>query len=158
MADASYQPAVYRKQGGNGLVITTGGTLELWNTVQAGGVTWTITTTGTGTKQIVAQVTDGAGTAVSGNRLMKLYLFADAGPAAFLTPTSAMTMTTGSDAATCELIVGSSAAPQYSLYAISSTAGELSLKWSDTGKTATYIGAEVDGGYFNISTAAITTT
>jgi len=75
-----------------------------------------------------------------------------------VTPTSAMAMTTGPAAATCELIVGSSAAPQYSLYAISSTAGELSFLWTDTGKTATYIGAVLEGGLVSISTAPITTT
>lgn len=187
MADATYTPLVYREQGGSRFVVASGGSADVESggeiDIESGGslkiagtaltvtaaelnladnqvasVTWTLASTSSYTKSIVAQLKDAAGAVMAGNQVVKLYLFADAGPAAFLTPTSAQTMSTGGNAATCDLVVGSSSAPQYSMYAITSTSGLLSLTWSDTGETATYIGMVLPGGRFALSTAAITTT
>lgn len=188
MADATYQPKVYRQQGGARFVVASSGSLDVESggeiDIESGGafkiaatqvtataselnltdnqpasVTWTLSSTGsTATKDVLATITDAAGTAMAGNQLVQLYLFTDAGPAAFLTPTSAMTMSTGPSAATCKLIVGSSAAPHYTMHAVSSTAGVISLRWTDTGKTATYIGAVLPGGRVNVCTSPITTT
>jgi hypothetical protein len=184
---SSYQPYIHRTQGsteltvedGGRIAVESGGTLDIesggilslnsvtltataaelnLNDNEPASVSWTIASSSSYSQGITAQLKDAAGTAMAGNQYVKLFLFADGGPAAFVTPTSAMTMTTGNSAATCKLLVGSTSTPQYSMYGLTSTSGELSLKWSDTGKTATYIGLVMPGGRFGISTAAITTT
>ncbi|MGE5358214.1 MAG: hypothetical protein ACM3NQ_04295 [Bacteroidales bacterium] len=184
MADVTYQPKVYREQGAARFVVASSGSLDVESggeiDIESGGslkiagssitataaelnlsdnqvasVTWSITSTSGMAKQIVATLKDAAGTAMVGNQFVRLVLLGDSAGGSFA-GSSVATLTTGEGSMTCKVSVPSSS--QSLAYAITSTSGAMSLKWSDTGKTVAYLGAVLPNGSLSITTAAITTT
>jgi hypothetical protein len=159
MADATYQPSVYREQGGNRLVVKSGGEIKIESggSLNSRGVTWTLASSCEHKKQIDGQLTDGDGTALAGNYYVKLVLLADVGGAAYAAPTTSATLTTGSGATACKVHYPVAGSPLVS-HVLTSTGGAFSLLWTDTGKATAFIGAVLPSGAWDISTAAITTT
>lgn len=185
MADGTYQPAVYRKQGSTEWVVASGGkfTVESGGVVdvesggsfklagtavaatagelnlndgQVAGVTWTISTTSAYIKTILGQLTDAAGSNIAGAKYVPIMLLTGLNSSGFIAMTTLDTLTTGANAAVCSVSVPVAGVPL--AHVLSSTGGLFSLNWSDTGKIATYIGAVMPNGTVDVSTDAITTT
>lgn len=186
MADATYQPKVFRSQGSTELVVASGGKVRVESggtvNVESGGafqlagtaltvtaaeanlldnqvasVTFTLGSSTAWKKNVDIQLKDAAGTAMVGNQFVRLAIIADAAGAAFITPTAGATLTTSTGGTTCDVIQMSTSAPQIS-FGLTSTGGALSMVWSDTGKVASYLAVILPNGSMAISTGAITTT
>lgn len=166
MADASYQANVYREQGGNKLVVTTGGAIELWgtdltvtgaelNTLDnvVATATWTISTEVTATSSRLAEVAlkDAAGTAIVGPKMITLALFGDAAGANLFTSSTGPAVSTGSFG---YFRPWSADAPLFT--AMCSTAGVVGIKWTDTGSSVAYIGVILPNGTYSIGATALT--
>jgi len=149
MSDASYQPAVYRRQGGDAYVVTTDGSIVKENFPQA--ITWSVAAESSDTRAITATLTDADGTTVSGCHPVWIVLLADSSGSAYTTASTALAALTSGSAGTIAQIV-----IQKLYLGICSTAGVLGMTWTDTSAETAYIGAILEDGTYSISTAAIT--
>lgn len=153
MVDATYQPAVYRKQGGSELVVASGGTI----TVETGGVindkgavagaTITVGAENTNVRAITVQLTDAAGNDIATRQAVQIAVLADANGDAFATTGGSTGIAIGTDGALLAIVAKKLFA------AISEADGDIDLTWTDTGTEAAYLAVILPNGKMVISAA-----
>ena len=157
MADATYQPKVYRKQGGDELVVASGGkiTVESGGVVDvAGGVAGATIVVGaevTNVRAITVQLTDAAGADIASRQAVQVAVLADANGDAFVTTGGSTGIAIGTDGALLAVVA------KKLFLAISEADGDIDLTWTDTGTEAAYLAIILPSGKMVIS-AALTNT
>jgi hypothetical protein len=157
MADGTYQPKVYRKDGGNTQVIASGGLLVLETGAQfdnAGAVadaSITVAAENTNVRQIAIQLKDAQGNDIAVRQAVKIAVLADANGDAFVTTGGSTGIAIGTDGALLAIVA------KKLFLAISEADGDIDLTWTDTGTEAAYLAVILPNGKMIIS-AAMTNT
>ena len=153
MADATYQPLVYRKQGGNELVVASGGKITLESGGQfdnIGAVADASIVVGAeagDARAITIQLKDAAGADIASRQLVKIVVLFDANGDAFVTTGGSTGIAIGTDGALLALVA------KKSFLAISEADGDIDLTWTDTGTEAAYLAVVLPTGKMIISAA-----
>jgi len=119
MADATYGPKTYRKQGGDEIVIASGGTLNLESGAifqqdnKAAAAVMTVGTQATATITVAIQINDAEGTALAAVSALQVYLSSDSagkdvegtGPDSWAAGTDGSFYASGGDSVIAGLIV-----------------------------------------------------
>jgi len=153
----SQNALVYHKQGGNELVVASGGKI----TVEAGGVidnvgsvagaTIVVAAEDTNVRAITIQLTDGNGADIATRQAVQIAVLADANGDAFVTTGGSTGIAIGTDGALLAVVA------KKLFLAISEADGDIDLTWTDTGTEAAYLAVILPTGKMVIS-AALTNT
>jgi hypothetical protein len=153
----SYQPKVYRKQGGDELVVASGGAI----TVESGGyiedkgavagATITVGPEETNVRAITVQLTDAAGADIATRQAVHIAVLADANGDAFASTGGSTGIEIGTDGALLPVVA------KKLFLAISEADGHIDLTWTDTGSEAAYLAVILPNGTMVISDAMTNT-
>ena len=157
MADASYGPKTYHKQGGDEFVIASGGKI----TVETGGVidnkgavqgaTIVVGAEITNVRIITIQLTDANGADIAHSAAVQIAVLADANGDAFVTTGGSTGIAIGTDGALLTIVA------KKAFLATSEADGDIDLTWTDTGTEAAYLAVILPNGRMIISTAMTNT-
>ena len=153
----TYQTKVYHKQGGDEIVVASGGKI----TVESGGVidnagavagaTITVGAENTNVRAITIQLTDGNGADIASRQAVQIAVLADANGDAFVTTGGSTGIAIGTDGALLAIVA------KKLFMGISEADGDIDLTWTDTGTEAAYLAVILPTGKMVIS-AALTNT
>lgn len=152
-ADSTYQPLVYREQGGNTLVVKSGGKISLEtgsildNRGEVAGATIVVGAEATNVRAITVQLTDATGADIAYVAPVFLGVFADAAGTTFATTGGSTGIAIGTDGALLAVVA------KKLFLATSEADGDIDLTWTDTGTEAAYLGVMLPNGRLVMSDA-----
>ena len=154
----SYNAKVFRRQGGNELVVASGGKI----TVEAGGVvdnigavagaTIVVGAEAANVRLITIQLTDGAGADITVRQVVTVVVLLDANGDAIVTTGGSTGIAIGTDGAILATVVAKKV-----FLVVSEADGDIDLSWTDTGTEVAYLGVVLPNGKLVISTALTNT-
>lgn len=161
----TYQPKVYRKQGGDELVVASGGTVtvesggtiavaaggKIDNAGAVAGATIVVGAEVTNVRAITIQLTDAQGADIASRQAVQIAVLADANGDAFVTTGGSTGIAIGTDGALLAIVA------KKLFLAVSEADGDVDLTWTDTGTEAAYLAVILPSGKMVIS-AALTNT
>lgn len=157
MADPTYQPKVYRKQGGDEFIVASGGKI----TVESGGLiedkgavadaSIVVGAEATNVRAITIQLKNAAGADIAVRQAVHIAVLLDANADAFVATGGSTGIEIGTDGALLAIVA------KKLFLAISEADGDIDLTWTDTGTEAAYLAVILPNGKMIIS-AAMTNT
>ena len=153
----SYGPKVYRRQGGDELVVKSGGKI----TVESGGIVDNIGAVADASivvgaenanvRNITIQLKDAAGADIAVRQAVQIAVLLDANGDAFVVTGGSTGIAIGTDGALLAIVA------KKLFLAISEADGDIDLTWTDTGTEAAYLAVILPNGKMIISTALTNT-
>lgn len=146
----SYQPKVYRKQGGDQIVVVSGGSIDVQNGGKAGkicGATITVGAEAGDARAITIQLTDANGDDIDFRGAVQIAVLADANGDAFVATGGSTGIAIGTDGALLAIVA------KKLFLAISEADGDIDLTWTDIGTEAAYLAVILPDGSMVISSA-----
>ena len=159
----SYQPKVYREQGGNKIVIASGGEIEIQSgatlDIQSGatmsqsgvpaGASFSIGTESSDIIVVGIQLNDGAGVALANRAAVTVYLSDDANGDAIASATPSGTVGAGTDG----LVMPSGGDSKKLFTCVSEADGDIDLSIEDTAGSTYYVAVVLPNGKLSVSGA-----
>lgn len=149
----SYVNKVYRKQGGNELVVASGGTVKVEsggvfeNNGAVAGASITVAAEDTNVRAITIQLKKADGTDIAVRQAVQIAVFADANGDAFVSTGGSTGIAIGTDGALLPIVA------KKLFLAISEADGDIDLTWTDTGTEAAFLAVILPNGKMIISAA-----
>jgi hypothetical protein len=153
MADATYQPKVYRKSGGDELIVASGGKI----TVESGGMidnvgavadaSIVVGAENANVRAITIQLKDAAGNDIASRQTVRIAVLLDANGDAFVATGGSTGIAIGTDGALLAIVA------KKLFQAILEADGDIDLTWTDTGTEAAYLAVILPHGKMIISAA-----
>jgi hypothetical protein len=146
----TYGSKVYRKQGGSGLVVATGGYIDNRGAVDDASIT--VGAESTNVRAITIQLKKGDGTDIAERQVVHVFVLADANGDAIVGTGGSTGIAIGTDGAILATLTAKKA-----FIVVSEADGDIDLTWTDTGTEVAYLGVLLPSGKLVISSALTNT-